>query len=105
LCRFALLADDTFTAEKPVQAVLFVQELCTMAKAFPPPPRQDLFRALLQHDILDVVTRTFDHADERVLTAAKEILMSVMAFRPTLLRTVLLGTRLSRAVAARSRVR
>jgi len=81
--------------------MLFVQELCTMAKAFPPPPRQDLFRALLQHDILDVVTRTLDHADDRVRTAAKEILMSVMAFRPTLLRTVLLGTRPGGAAPAR----
>lgn len=67
-------------------AVLFIQQCCTVAKNLQPPARQTLYNNLLSHGLLQVINFGLRHNDVAVRVGATDILVSMIDHDPQMIR-------------------
>ncbi|KOS18060.1 Uncharacterized protein ESCO_003159 [Escovopsis weberi] len=72
--------------EKKKDAVLFLQQCCTIAKNIQPPARQALYTNFLEHGLLRVIHFGLRHGDVAVRVGATDILISVIDYDPMMIR-------------------
>ncbi|PWN18063.1 DUF625-domain-containing protein [Microstroma glucosiphilum] len=80
--------DSGETEEKKHDAVFFLQSLCAMGKQVQMPVRVGLYRSLTDHGVLSLLEYgLFESGHQRVQNAAAEMLMVLVEFDPSIIRT------------------
>eukprot|EP00850_Spirogloea_muscicola_P004834 SM000021S06467 [mRNA] locus=s21:492698:499669:+ [translate_table: standard] len=81
---------DQDTAERSWrELVSFLQEFCTLSKHLQPAQRNQLFGALVEGGVFDVVTKSMQHKDEAMRFKGTDILMSILTHDPSIVRSFL----------------
>ncbi|OAA76991.1 suppressor of Mek1 [Akanthomyces lecanii RCEF 1005] len=80
-----------FTASQPdhkrkKEAVLFIQQCCSIAKTIQPPARQTLYNNFIAHGLLQVIHFGLRHDDVAVRVGATDILVSIIDHDPQMIR-------------------
>jgi protein phosphatase-4 regulatory subunit 3 len=70
--------------------VLFIQELCGLAKGFQPSNKTSFYKSLIHHGMYDIFASTLSDADVSVRSAGTEILYGSAANDPSSLRNYIL---------------
>lgn len=70
-------------------AVLFIQQCCSIGKNLQPPARQTLYNNFIAHGLLQVINIGLRHGDVTVRVAATEILVSMIDHDPQIIRQTL----------------
>jgi protein phosphatase-4 regulatory subunit 3 len=71
---------------KKKEAVLFIQQCCSIAKNIQPPARQSLYNNFLAHGLLQVIHFGLRHADVGVRVGATDIMVSIIDHDPQMIR-------------------
>lgn len=72
--------------KKKKEAVLFIQQCCSIAKGIQAPARQSLFNQMIAHGLLQIIHFGLRHADVGVRVGATDILISIMDHDPQTIR-------------------
>ncbi|KAF4126560.1 protein phosphatase 4 regulatory subunit 3 [Geosmithia morbida] len=72
--------------KKKTEAVLFIQQCCSIAKNIQPPARQSLYNNFLVHGLLLVINFGLKSGDVRARVGATDILISVIDHDPQMIR-------------------
>ncbi|KAK6067004.1 hypothetical protein SCUP234_11841 [Seiridium cupressi] len=67
-------------------AVLFIQQCCTVAKNLQPPARQTLYNNFIVHGLLSVINFGLRHADTAVRVGATDIMVCMIDHDPQMIR-------------------
>eukprot|EP00850_Spirogloea_muscicola_P020806 SM000227S07452 [mRNA] locus=s227:212947:219778:+ [translate_table: standard] len=86
---FGRLRDQNTAERSWRELVSFLQEFCTLSKHLQPPQRNQLFGALIEGGVFDVVTKTMQHKDEAMRFKGTDILMSILTHDPSIVRSFL----------------
>eukprot|EP00850_Spirogloea_muscicola_P001565 SM000006S19330 [mRNA] locus=s6:66143:73073:- [translate_table: standard] len=86
---FGRLRDQDTDERSWRELVSFLQEFCTLSKHLQPPQRNQLFGALVEGGVFDVVTKTMQHKDEAMRFKGTDILMSILTHDPSIVRSFL----------------
>ncbi|KAK8105989.1 hypothetical protein PG999_009348 [Apiospora kogelbergensis] len=68
------------------EAVLFIQQCCSIAKNLQPPARQTLYNNFISHGLLQVINFGLRHNDVAVRVGATDILVSMIDHDPQMIR-------------------
>ncbi|ROT39412.1 DUF625-domain-containing protein [Sodiomyces alkalinus F11] len=74
---------------KKKDAVLFIQQCCSIAKNLQPPARQTLYNNFIAHGLLQVINFGLRHGDVAVRVGATDILVSMIDHDPHMIRQTL----------------
>lgn len=83
---FGIFSTAVPDQKKRKEAVLFIQQCCTIAKNLQPPGRQTLYNNFLAHGLLQVVHFGLRHTDVAVRVGATDILIAVIDHDPQMIR-------------------
>jgi protein phosphatase-4 regulatory subunit 3 len=72
--------------KKKKEAVLFIQQCCSIAKNIQPPARQTLYNNFISHGLLHVIHFGLRHGDVGVRVGATDILISIIDHDPQMIR-------------------
>lgn len=72
--------------KKKKEAVLFIQQCCSIAKNIQPPARQTLYNNFIGHGLLQVIHFGLRHGDVGVRVGATDILISIIDHDPQMIR-------------------
>ncbi|KAJ3296307.1 Platinum sensitivity protein [Borealophlyctis nickersoniae] len=84
---FHILSADEFSAEKKKDVIMFLHELCTIAKTLQTMNRALFFRALGQHGLFAIFEYTLADPDMSIRIAVTAILASILDHDPSLVRS------------------
>lgn len=70
-------------------AVLFIQQCCTVAKNLQPPARQSLYHQFTQHGLLPVIIFGLRHTDTAVRVGATDIMVCMIDHDPLMIRQLI----------------
>ncbi|KAB5540506.1 component of IIS longevity pathway SMK-1-domain-containing protein [Coniochaeta sp. 2T2.1] len=83
---FSIFADPKESQLRKKEAVLFIQQCCSIAKNLQPPGRGTLYNNFLQHGLLSVVTFGLRNFDVTVRVGATDILVCMIDHDPQMIR-------------------
>ncbi|KAH8912793.1 DUF625-domain-containing protein [Coniochaeta sp. PMI_546] len=83
---FGIFADPNENQLRKKEAVLFIQQCCSIAKNLQPPARQTLYNNFLQHGLLQVVNFGLRNFDVTVRVGATDILVCMIDHDPQMIR-------------------
>lgn len=86
---FTIFTNPSVDQGKPKEAVLFIQQCCTIAKSLQPPARQSLYNNFIAHGLLQVINFGLRHKDVAVRVGATDILVAVIDHDPQMIRQTL----------------
>ncbi|KAJ3194671.1 Platinum sensitivity protein [Irineochytrium annulatum] len=84
---FQILSSDEHTEDKKKEVVLFLQELCSIAKNLQAATRAGFYRALAQHGLFAIFEYTLADDDIAVRLAATAILWTILEHDSSLVRS------------------
>ncbi|KAF7560516.1 hypothetical protein G7046_g3632 [Stylonectria norvegica] len=83
---FAIFQSPIPDQKKKKEAVLFIQQCCSIAKNIQPPARQNLYNNFIAHGLLSVIHFGLRHGDVSVRVGATDILISIIDHDPQMIR-------------------
>lgn len=83
---FGIFSPNETDQERKKQAVLFIQQCCSVTKNTQPLQRQQLFNNFVAHGLLSVITFALRHSDVTVRVGATDILVGIIDFDPQMIR-------------------
>ncbi|EFX03091.1 duf625 domain containing protein [Grosmannia clavigera kw1407] len=83
---FGIFTDPTEAVLRKKQAVLFIQQCCSIAKNLQPPARMTLYNNFLSHGLLHVINFGLRNPDVSVRVGATDILVSMIDHDPQMIR-------------------
>ncbi|KAI9158303.1 hypothetical protein HJFPF1_06295 [Paramyrothecium foliicola] len=83
---FGIFTSPFEDQKKKKEAVLFIQQCCSIAKNIQPPARQSLYNNFLVHGLLQVIHFGLRHGDVGVRVGATDILISIIDHDPQMIR-------------------
>lgn len=83
---FGIFTDPTEAVLRKKQAVLFIQQCCSIAKNLQPPARITLYNNFLSHGLLHVINFGLRNPDVSVRVGATDILVSMIDHDPQMIR-------------------
>ena len=83
---FGIFADPNENQLRKKEAVLFIQQCCSIAKNLQPPARQTLYNNFIQHGLLQVVNFGLRNIDVAVRVGATDILVCMIDHDPQMIR-------------------
>jgi protein phosphatase 4 regulatory subunit 3 len=86
---FAIFTASTPDTKRRKEAVLFIQQCCSIAKSIQPPARQTLYDNFLSHGLLQVIHFGLRHSDVAVRVGATDILISIIDHDPQMIRSTI----------------
>lgn len=86
---FGIFVSPAPDQKRRKEAVLFIQQCCSIAKSIQPPARQTLYDNFLSHGLLQVIHFGLRHSDVAVRVGATDILISIIDHDPHMIRTTI----------------
>jgi protein phosphatase-4 regulatory subunit 3 len=83
---FGIFTSHFQDQKKKKEAVLFIQQCCSIAKNIQPPARQSLYNNFLAHGLLQVIHFGLRHGDVGVRVGATDIMISIIDHDPQMIR-------------------
>lgn len=83
---FGIFSSPFTDAEKKKEAVLFIQQCCSIAKSIQPQARQALFQNFAAHGLLPVINFGLRHKDIGARGGATDILVTIIEHDPHMIR-------------------
>ena len=83
---FGIFTSPDHDRKKKKDAVLFIQQCCSIAKNIQPPNRQVLYNNLVAHGLLQVINFGLRHSDVGVRVGATDVLFSIIEHDPQMIR-------------------
>jgi protein phosphatase-4 regulatory subunit 3 len=86
---FSIFSASSPDEKRRKEAVLFLQQCCSIAKNIQPPARQTLYNNFLSHGLLAVINFGLRHHDVAVRVGATDILISIIDHDPHMIRSTI----------------
>ena len=86
---FGIFSPSCRDQKKKKDAVLFIQQCCSIAKNIQPPARQVLYNNFVAHGLLQVIHFGLQHPDVGVRVGATDVLISIIDHDPQMIRHML----------------
>lgn len=83
---FGIFNPSSNDAKKKKEAVMFIQQCCSIAKTIQPPARQNLYNSFLSHGLLQVINFGLKHGDVGARVGATDILISIIDHDPQMIK-------------------